>query len=150
MLHAYVAAAAALVIFGIPAALQQQRYSPIIKDASRRIHVDWSRVAMVAIILVAAIATNVIVNLWFTHMSDRFPFIGAAVWVAILACVPLAQAGMEPAARGVQGQRVPAVARPVRVDDAGGEAAGGLVADRPRAWASSPPSSTTSRSPRLR
>ncbi len=86
--HAYVAAAVALFIFGIPAAFQQQGYSPIIKDASSQVHVDWSRLAVVAIILIAAIAANVIVNLWFTHLSDRFPFIGAAVWVAIVACVP--------------------------------------------------------------
>src|SRR5258706_153726 len=33
VLHAYVAALAALVVFGVPAALQQQRYSPIIKEA---------------------------------------------------------------------------------------------------------------------
>ena len=32
---AYVAAAVALVVFGIPAALQQQRYSPIMKDEPR-------------------------------------------------------------------------------------------------------------------
>jgi len=86
--HAYAGAVAALFIFGIPAAFQQHGYSPIVKDASSRVHVDWSRLAVVAIILAAAIVANVIVNLWFTHLSDRFPFIGAAVWVAILACVP--------------------------------------------------------------
>jgi hypothetical protein len=31
----------------------------------------------------------VTVNLKFKHLSDAFPFIGAAVWVAILLCVPL-------------------------------------------------------------
>ena len=86
--HAYAAAFAALFIFGIPAAFQQQRYSPIVKDASSSIHVDWSRLAIVAIILAAAIAANVAINLWFTNFAGHFPFIGAAVWVAILACVP--------------------------------------------------------------
>jgi Na+/H+ antiporter NhaD/arsenite permease-like protein len=89
VLHAYVAAAAALVVFGIPAALQQQRYSPIVKDEGRHAPVDWARVGIVAFILVAAIATNVTVNLKFNHLSDAFPFIGVAVWVAILLCVPL-------------------------------------------------------------
>jgi len=37
---------------------------------------------------VAAIITNVTVNLKFNHLSDAFPFIGVAVWVVILACVP--------------------------------------------------------------
>ena len=38
VLEAYVAAGVALVIFGIPAALQQHRYSPIVKDAPRGLH----------------------------------------------------------------------------------------------------------------
>ena len=89
VLEAFVAAGVAMVIFGIPAALQQQRYSPIVKDASLRIHVDWTRVGIVAVILAAAIGANVMINIEFPKYSDRFPFIGAAVWVAILACVPL-------------------------------------------------------------
>lgn len=89
VLPAYVAAAAALVVVGIPASLQQQRYSPIVKDEGRHAAVDWARVGIVAFILVAAIATNVTVNLKFNHLSDAFPFIGVAVWVAILLCVPL-------------------------------------------------------------
>ena len=87
VLEAFIAAGVALVVFGIPAALQQQRYSPIVKDASLRIHVDWSRVGIVAAILAAAIGANVVVNLKFPSVSDSFPFIGAAVWVAILVCV---------------------------------------------------------------
>ncbi len=89
VLHAYIAAAAALVVFGIPASLQQQRHAPIMKDEPRHAPVDWARVGIVAFILVAAIATNVVVNLRFKQLSDAFPFIGAAVWVAILACAPL-------------------------------------------------------------
>jgi Na+/H+ antiporter NhaD/arsenite permease-like protein len=88
VLEAYVAAAVAMVIFGIPAALQQHRHSPIIKDAKAERRVDWARVAIVAIILVSAIAANVVVNLGFADKADSFPFIGAAVWVAILVCVP--------------------------------------------------------------
>ncbi|MGZ5148777.1 MAG: citrate transporter, partial [Burkholderiales bacterium] len=84
VLHAYVAAAAALLVFGIPAALQQQRYSPITKRAKAGIHIDWICVGVVAAILAAAIVTNVIVNLEFAAISDSFPFIGAAVWIAIL------------------------------------------------------------------
>ena len=82
--EAYVAASVALVICGIPASLQQHRHSPITKDAPPGIAVDWPRVTIVAIILAAAIAMNVVVNVKFAHLSDRFPFIGAAVWAAIL------------------------------------------------------------------
>ena len=89
VLHAYVAAATALVVFGIPAALQQQRYSPIVKNEGKHVPVDWTRLGIVAFILVAAIITNVTVNLQFNHLAHVFPFIGIAVWVAILVCVPL-------------------------------------------------------------
>lgn len=88
VLEAYVGASVAMVIFGIPAALQQQRYSPIRKDPPRGVRIDWGRVAIVALILIAAIVANVVVNLRFTDVSDRFPFIGAAVWLAILIAVP--------------------------------------------------------------
>jgi len=84
-----VGAGVALVIFGIPAAFQQQRYSPIVKDATSSVRVDWSRVGIVAAILAAAIAANVTINMKFAHLSDSFPFIGAAVWIAIFACVPV-------------------------------------------------------------
>ena len=65
VLEAYVAASVAIVIFGIPAALQQHRYSPIVKDAPRGLAIDWTRVFIVALILVAAILANVIANLQF-------------------------------------------------------------------------------------
>ena len=89
VLHAYVAASVALVVFGIPAALQQQRYSPIVKHVGRGVTIDGGRVGVIVFILAAAIATNVVVNLHFTDISDRFPFIGAAVWLAIILTAPL-------------------------------------------------------------
>jgi Na+/H+ antiporter NhaD/arsenite permease-like protein len=85
VLHAYVAASVALVVCGIPAALQQHRLSPIVRSSSQRVHVDWGRVGIVATILLAAIAVNVLSNLRFPQYADRFPFLGAAVWAAILA-----------------------------------------------------------------
>jgi Na+/H+ antiporter NhaD/arsenite permease-like protein len=88
VLHAYVAAAAALVVFGVPASLQQQRYSPIMKAEGRHAPVDWPRLAIVALILAVAIGTNVTVNLKYKHLADHFPFIGVSVWVVILACTP--------------------------------------------------------------
>ncbi|HLF56795.1 MAG TPA: SLC13 family permease, partial [Thermoanaerobaculia bacterium] len=87
--HAYVAAAVALVVFGIPASFQQHKHSPILKDEPVDTHIDWARVAIVALILVFAIATNVTVNLKFTARAEAFPYIGVAVWVALLVTVPL-------------------------------------------------------------
>ena len=89
VLDAFVASGIALVIFGIPAAIQQQRYSPVVRDEIAGPGIDWLRVGIVALILAAAIGTNVIVNLRFNHLSDSFPFIGVAVWVALLVTAPL-------------------------------------------------------------
>jgi Na+/H+ antiporter NhaD/arsenite permease-like protein len=87
--EAYVAAVVAMFIFGIPAARQQHRHSPILRDAAAGARVDWARVVIVAWILMAAIVANLVVNLKFPEVSGRFPFIGAAVWVALLVSVPL-------------------------------------------------------------
>ena len=85
VLEAYVAASVALVIFGIPAAMQQHRHSPILKDAPRGVAIEWARVAIVATILAAAILANVVANLKFPALLDAIPVIGLAVWAAILA-----------------------------------------------------------------
>ncbi len=89
--EAIIAAGIALFIFGIPAARQQQAYAPIAKEAPAGVEVDWARVFIVGFILILAIAANVIVNTHYTAVSDSFPFIGVAVWIALLLCVPLRQ-----------------------------------------------------------
>src|SRR5437868_8376458 len=88
VLEAFVAAGVAVFIFGIPAALQQQRYSPIAADPAPGIRIDWARLTIVALILVIAIVANVVVNVKYPELSDRFPFIGAAVWLAIVVSAP--------------------------------------------------------------
>jgi Na+/H+ antiporter NhaD/arsenite permease-like protein len=87
--HAYAAAIPALLFFGVFAARQQQAFAPIQKDASAGARVDWARVAIVVWILAAAIGTNVIINTRYAEFSDAFPFLGAAVWVALLLAMPL-------------------------------------------------------------
>ena len=54
----------------------------------QHVHVDWVRVGIVAAILIAALVTNLAVNMHFSEIADRFPFIGAAVWAVILVSVP--------------------------------------------------------------
>jgi Na+/H+ antiporter NhaD/arsenite permease-like protein len=85
VIEAYVAAGLALFIFGIPAAMQQHRYSPIMKDTPPGIVVDWSRVVIVFAILIVAIMANVTANLRFPYLLDALPVIGIAVWVVVLA-----------------------------------------------------------------
>ena len=91
VLRAYVAAAVAMLFFGVVAARQQQRYSPIAPDPAGDVHVDWTRLGIVGFMLLAAIAANVTINVGFAQWADRFPFIGVAIWVALLATVPLRQ-----------------------------------------------------------
>jgi Na+/H+ antiporter NhaD/arsenite permease-like protein len=87
--EAIIASSVALFIFGIPAAILQQKYSPILRHSHEHTRVDWPRVAIVLLILVLAIATNVTVNLKFARLAENFPFIGVGVWVAILLSVAL-------------------------------------------------------------
>jgi len=84
VVHAYVAAGVALVVCGVFASLQQQAFSPIQQRDEERAPVDWMRVAVVAFILLAAIGTNVLINVTYPQLASRFPFLGAAVWVALL------------------------------------------------------------------
>jgi Na+/H+ antiporter NhaD/arsenite permease-like protein len=89
VMEAALPAAIAFVIFGIPAAIQQHRYSPIIKDPPREIDIEWTRVLIVAVILLAAVLANVVANLRFPEVLDAVPVIGLAVWFAILVTAPL-------------------------------------------------------------
>ncbi len=89
VLHAYVAAAAAMVVFGIPAALLQHKHMAISRDFHAEHKIDWARLGIVGFMLVAAIAVNVTVNLKFAAAADHFPFLGVAVWVALLLAVPV-------------------------------------------------------------
>ena len=83
VLDAYVAAIPALCITAYFGAKQQHAYSPINKHAHAHTHVDKSRIGIVALILLFAIVTNIVVNVKFSALADHFPFIGVAVWVAI-------------------------------------------------------------------
>jgi Na+/H+ antiporter NhaD/arsenite permease-like protein len=89
VLEAYVAASIALVICGIPAAIQQHRYCPIERDAPRGLTIEWVRVVIVAAILIVAILSNVIANLKYPALLDLIPVIGLAVWAVILVTAPL-------------------------------------------------------------
>ena len=86
--EAYVAAVPALLIFGIIAARQQHAYQPILKDAPAGAHIQWPRLAIVAIILLSAVGANVFFNLRMPQLLDQLPIIGLAVWIAILVTAP--------------------------------------------------------------
>ena len=89
VLDAYVAAIVALVIVAYFAARQQHAYSPIIKHVHQHTHIDWGRIFIVVTMLVFAVGTNVTINVKFPELAEHFPFIGVAVWVALILTIPV-------------------------------------------------------------
>jgi len=77
------------LIFLIPLAMKQQKYQPIQADPDKNATIDWTRVGVVLSILALAIIVNVVANLKFYEISNLAPFLGMAVWVAILATAGL-------------------------------------------------------------
>jgi Na+/H+ antiporter NhaD/arsenite permease-like protein len=91
VLEAYIAAGVALAIFAVPAAIQQHRYSPIVKQPPRDLQIEWTRLGIVVAILLVAIGANVLANLKFPELLDAIPVIGLSVWTVILLAAPLRQ-----------------------------------------------------------
>lgn len=83
VIHGYLPSFVALLIVAWFGSRQQHAYSPIIRNANPHTRIDWARVGIVGLMLVMAMATNVIVNTRFPEIADRFPFLGLAVWVAL-------------------------------------------------------------------
>lgn len=98
-----VAALVALFIFGIPASIQQQRYSPLLEPVHGHTRTDRARLMIVATTLAFAIGTNVMVNVYFPQQADRFPFIGLALWLAIGLSVGVRRPDWELVPRAVRG-----------------------------------------------
>jgi Na+/H+ antiporter NhaD/arsenite permease-like protein len=84
VLEAYVAAIVAMLIFAVPASLQQHRFSPIVKNPPSGLKIHKVRVFIVAAILLAALAANLTANLKFPTLLDTIPVLGLAVWAVIL------------------------------------------------------------------
>ncbi len=73
VVHAYVAAVPALLVFAVFASIQQHAYQPIQRDKVARHDIDCRKLVVVALILVGAVVTNVLLD---------FP--AAGVWIAIV------------------------------------------------------------------
>jgi Na+/H+ antiporter NhaD/arsenite permease-like protein len=85
VVEAYIAAIVAMLIFAVPASMQQQKYSPIVKNPTSGIPIDHVRVLIVALMLIAALAANLGANLKFPQVIGTVPVLGLAVWIVILA-----------------------------------------------------------------
>jgi Na+/H+ antiporter NhaD/arsenite permease-like protein len=88
VLSAYVPAMTAFLVFAIPAARQQQRWSPIQCEATVVPPLDAARVAIVILVLAAAIAANVYTNQQPGERVGHFPYIGATVIGLLLLLTP--------------------------------------------------------------
>jgi Na+/H+ antiporter NhaD/arsenite permease-like protein len=86
--EAYIAAIPALLFFGVVAARQQHAFQPIMKDTPAGITVDKARLGVVAAVLAAAIAANVLGQLKEGAWVGHLPAIGLAVWAVLLLFAP--------------------------------------------------------------
>ncbi len=73
VIHAYIAAFTALLIFAFISSHQQDRYHSIQADPSPDVKIDWTRIFNVGLILAGAILSNILYDM---------PALG--VWIAIL------------------------------------------------------------------
>jgi len=73
VIHAYIAVIPALIVFGIPLSVIQTKFQPIQNDATPGIKIDYRKILVVALILVGAITTNILLD---------FP--AAGVWAGII------------------------------------------------------------------
>nr|WP_303625995.1 citrate transporter [Rhodopseudomonas palustris] len=89
VVEAYVAAGVALLLFAVPASIQQQNFSPIVKDPPRGLRIEWVRVGIVAAILIAALAANIVANVKFPALLDQLPLLGLTVWAVLLITAPI-------------------------------------------------------------
>ncbi|MDX2306668.1 MAG: citrate transporter [Hyphomicrobium sp.] len=89
VLHAYVAAVVAFLIFGTIAARTQHAYNPILKDPVGKPAIDGARIGIVAAILIAAVSANVLANLYAPALLKQWPVLGLAVATAIFVTAPI-------------------------------------------------------------
>ncbi len=84
VLPAFVAAIVSFAIFGILGARAQEKFQPILDHDEPGHPVQWRRVVIVGIVLAAAVATNITANA-MTEGEETAPWLGMAIWTALLA-----------------------------------------------------------------
>jgi Na+/H+ antiporter NhaD/arsenite permease-like protein len=84
LLPAYIGAGAAFVVFGIPAALQQHRYFPVQPHEGAPLPIQWARLGVVVVMLLALLLTNISVSGFAPELEHMLPALGLGLWAAIL------------------------------------------------------------------
>lgn len=83
VIHAFLGAGVALAIIAPLAARAQHKLQPILAHDEPDHPLEWRRIAIVAIILVIAVAANIIATS-LSHGEEHAPWLGLALWAAIL------------------------------------------------------------------
>jgi len=102
VLPAYFAAAVAFAIFAPLGAMQQERFAPIGAKAKCDEPLHWRRIGVVAAILAAAVAANILATA-LSEGEETAPWLGLALWGALILTSPIAKpdwSGVRHAAKG--------------------------------------------------
>ncbi len=102
VLPAYVAAVPAFAIFAPLGALSQHRHQPILANDEPDHPLRWRRIWIVVAILATAVTANILANL-LSHGEEIAPWLGLALWGAILLTSYVAKPDwsvVRPAAKG--------------------------------------------------
>jgi hypothetical protein len=80
---------AAFIFVGVLGAIDQHRRAPIMRHASTELEIDWGRVVVVLVILIAILGTNIGTNLYAPGLEKVVPMLGLAVCITILLALVL-------------------------------------------------------------
>ena len=84
VLPAYIGAAAALVVFGAVASIQQHGLAPIDASDAGEVRVDAGRLGIVLAALALMVGTNVVVNRVARSAGESLPFLALSLWLVLL------------------------------------------------------------------